>query len=344
MFNQFQILPLKDYEEAIDLVQFRTFVWKVKHKGFALPLVNDSGKLHPKFSELQIEHISLLQDPSSSVRRTFTQREKIYNNALNYYFKEILCLNGDESCDGLKVSTINRAILTKERLEAICDIINQYGFQNHLGFFIHLICRMNSMYYNRIGQYDSPEEKRSRKNFPKEIETLINLISWGKEIDLNPMAKSKEIKQFKFYVKNEGWHTINDFSIIMSTVSALQKYWGFNEKKNWKKNLAALIKSKEETRTIDYYNHNLAVCLYYFLTDLNFFDPSSAKYKNNACLFIAHLFSLSEIPTYKNDKSPHLINVDNDLLVSYFKTSIKRHSDYFVRSGKKPSYNSIKII
>jgi len=344
MINQFQILPLKDYEEAIDLVQFRTFVWKVKHKGFALPLVNDSGKLHPKITESQIEHISLLQDPKSLFRGTFSQREKIYNNALNYYFKEILCLNGDESCDGLKISTINRAILTKERLEAICDITNQYGFQNHLGLFVHLICRMNSMYYNRIGHYDSPEEKKRRQNFPKEVETLINLISWAKEIDFNPMSKSNEIKEIKFYVQNKGWCIINDFSIIMYTMSALQKYWGFNEKKNWKKNLTALIKSKEETKTIEYFKQNLAVCMYNFLTDLNFFDRTSKKYKNDACFFIAHIFSFAEIPTYKKDKSPHLINVDNDLLVSYFKTSIGRHSDYFVRSGKKPSFNSIKII
>jgi hypothetical protein len=344
MINQFQILPLKDYEEAIDLVQFRTFVWKVKHKGLVLPLVNDSGILHPNFSESQIEHISLLQDPSSSVRRTFAQRETIYNNALNYYFKEILCLDGNESYDELKISTINRAILTKEKLEAICNIIDQYEFENHLGLFIHLICRMNSMYYNRIGHYDSPEEKKRRKNFPKEVETLINLISWGKEIDLNPKANSNEIKEIKFYVQNEGWHIIKDFSLIMYTMSALQKYWGFNEKKNWKKNIAALIKSKEETNTIEYFKQNLAVCLYYFLTDLNFFDRTSKKYKNDACFFIAHLFSLAEIPTYKKDKSPHIINVDNSELVSYFKTSINRHSDYFVRSGKQPSLNSVKIV
>jgi hypothetical protein len=344
MINQFQRLKIEDYEEAIDKVQFQTFVWKEKFKKNDLPLVNDSGKLHPNFIESQIEHVSLLEDPTSSIRGAFSQREKIYNGALNYYFKEILTLNGNETFEGLKISSINRAILTKDKLDNAITTIQKFGFEQHLGFFIHLICRMKSMYTERVGHYDSPEEKKRRRDFPEQVDTLINIIGWAKEIELNPETKFKDVEAIKFFVKHEGWQTINDFSLIMNMMSALQNYWGFNQKKNWKKNLKALIKSKEETRTIDYYNHNLAVCLYYFLTDLNFFDPSSAKYKNNACLFIAHLFSLSEIPTYKNDKSPHLINVDNDLLVSYFKTSIKRHSDYFVRSGKKPSYNSIKII
>jgi hypothetical protein len=338
MDNQYKIIPISEFPNVHDRERFSTHIWQYQH-GKVLryhEVYDEFSQQHLKYTLSDLEYINILPVPGDHLSTNYLEQQQKYNEALDYFFKEVLTAHRDEDIRGLAINTFSSAILPKTKLAEIEKVISDYGFDKHLGFFIHLICRIQNVYHKEIEFYAQPEQVKRRKKLPDEVEKLINVIKGHKEIGLTKNSLKGRTNKIKF-IGPSGTVTIDDYGLILGIIDATRDYWSHGERKNWEKSLRQVAFDEEQMVKIDHFNERLSVVLFQFLTQTGFFSLGKASFSNKAGLFVWQILNLADIKTYKKDGRAHDLFIDETDIKSLIKTYIRRH-----KVEKKPLFYDLQ--
>ncbi len=335
MFTQYKELPLKEFEQINPRARFKTYIWQYEHNGHFTAVYDKNVQEYLQYKIEDLIYINLLPSPSKPPYDEYISKINMYDNALNYFFKEVLTSGRDEEINSLATDTFNHAILPKSKLQDIESVIKSYGFEKHLGFFIHLVCRIQNVYQREIAFNTKREQIQRRKKLPEQVNTLIEIIKNHKKFSKS--AFNKHITQIKF-VDSYGPKVIDDYGLILGILDAAQEYWSSGNQKNWEKNLRQVAFDEEEMTKIDYFTERLSVVLYQFITQSELIPLGANKLSNSAVLFVWKILNLADINTYDRDSRPHELDINKKDIVSLIKGYVRRH-----KVVKKPLYYDLNI-
>lgn len=338
MDNQYKIIPISEFPTVHDRERFSTHIWQYQH-GKVLryhEVYDEFNQQHLKYGLSDLEYINILPVPEDHLSTNYIYQQQQYDGALNRFFTEVLCSNRDEEIRGLTTNTFSSAILPKTKLAEIEKVISDYGFDKHLGFFIHLICRIQHVYHQEIEFYAQPEQVKRRRKLPAEVEKLINVIKGHKEIGLTKNSLKGRTNKINF-IGPSGTVTIDDYGLILGIIDATRDYWSHGDRKNWEKSLRQVAFDEEQMVKIDHFNERLSVVLFQFLTQTGFFSLGKASFSNKAGLFVWQILNLADIKTYKKDGRAHDLFIDETDIKSLIKTYIRRH-----KVEKKPLFYDLQ--
>lgn len=342
MDNQYKILSINDFPNAHNVSKRATYIWKDQYKNVSRynDVYNQYDESYSKYNLSDLIYLNILPSPDEHPYDEYIDKMHKYDGSLHFFFKEVLTAHRDEELRGLSTNTFSSVILPKTRLLEIENVISSYGFQEHLGFFIHLICRIQHVYLREIEHYAQPDEVKRRKKLPSQIDDLIKVIKGHKEIGLTKKSISKRTEKIKFVIGAEFNSTetiiIEDYGLILGIIDATRDYWCYGNNKNWESCLKQVAFDEEQMTKIDYFTERLSVVLFQFITQTGFFKLGKAKYSNKAGLFVWQILNLAGIKTYKKEGREHQIYVDDSEIKSLIKTYIRRH-----KVAKKPLYYDI---
>lgn len=338
MDNQYSVVPISVFSSVSDRSRFSTYIWQV-NKDIILGyhrVYDEFNQQYLTYELSDLEYIKLLPSPENPPFNDYIDKMQKYDGALHYFFKEVLNANRDEELRGLSTNTFSSAILPKTKLKEIEDVISGYGFQKHLGFFIHLICRIQNVYLREIEFYSKPDEVKRRKKLPSQVNNLIKVVKGHKELSLTKKSEAKRTKLIKFVIGTETI-TIDDYGLILGIIDATRDHWSYGDKKHWERNLRQVAFDEEQMAKIDHFTEQLSVVLFQFVTQTGLFDLGTAKFSNKAGLFVWQIINLAGIVTYDKDGEPHDIYIhEKTVLSSLIKGYLRRH-----KVEKKPLYYDI---
>ena len=337
MVNQYSVIPIEEFSTASDRVNFTTHIWRYKHKKFThlLKVFDELNQKHLDFSLSDLLFIHIFPASNDETLNAY-KTQQLYDNYLNEYFKEVLASGQDENIKDLSINTFSYAILPKKKLLEIEDLIKSYGFEKHLCFFIHLICRIQSIYHKDIANYAKPINIKSRKKLPKELDDLVNVIKGQNVIDLSDRPLSKFTKQIKF-IGDYGTRTIKDNGLISGIINGTRNYWSYGNKKNWEKNMRQIAFDEEQSVKVDYFNQRLAYVLYQFVTKTKLFSLGKDTLSIRPALFVWQIMYVSGIKTIGRDGKAHDIKINRNEIKSLIFGYVRRH-----KVEKKPIVYNIK--
>ena len=338
MDNQYSVVPISEFSSVNDRSRFTTYIWQV-NKDIILGyhrVYDEFNQQYLKYQLSDLEYIKLLPSSENPPYNEYIDKMHKYDGSLHFFFKEVLTAHRDEELRGLSTNTFSSAILPKTKLKEIEDVISSYGFQKHLGFFIHLICRIQHVYLREIEHYAKPDEVKRRKKLPSQVNDLIKVVKGHKELSLTKKSDAKRTKQIKFVIGTETI-TIDDYGLILGIIDATRDHWCYGDKKHWERNLRQVAFDEEQMAKIDHFTEQLSVVLFQFVTQTGLFNLGAAKFSNKAGLFVWQIINLAGIVTYDKDGEPHDINIhDKTVLSSLIKGYLRRH-----KVEKKPLYYDI---
>jgi hypothetical protein len=338
MDNQYKIIPISEFPTVHDRERFATYIWQYKHDdvlGFH-EVYDEFNQQHLSYKLSDLEYINLLPSPADPPYDDYIDQQHKYDSALHYFFKEVLTSHRDEEINGLTTNTFSSAILPKSKLAEIEKVISDYGFDKHLGFFIHLICRIQHVYHREIEFYAKPAEVKRRKKLPSQVDDLIKVIKGHKDVGLTKKSWLGRTNQIKFVTGTETI-TIDDYGLILGIIDATKNYWSYGDQKKWEKNLKQVAFDEEQMAKIDHFTERLSVVLFQFLTQTGLFDLGTAKFSNKAGLFVWKIINLAGIETFDKDGEPHDITIhDKTVFSSLIKGYLRRH-----KVEKKPLFYDI---
>ena len=342
MDNQYKILSINNFPNAHNVSKRATYIWKDQYKNVSRynEVYNQYDDQHSKYNLSELVYLNILPAPENPPFDEYIDKIQKYDGSLHCFFKEVLTADIDEELSGLSTNTFSSAILPKSKLSEIERVIESYGFQNHLGFFIHLICRIQNVYLNEIEFYAQPDEVKRRKKLPSQVDDLIKVIKGHKEIGLTKKSISRRTEKIKFVIGSEFNSTetiiIEDYGLILGIIDATRDYWCYGNTKDWEESLKQVAFDEEQMTKIDYFTERLSVVLFQFVTQTGFFQLEKVKYSSKAGLFVWNILNLAGIKTYKKEGREHEIYIDDSEIKSLIKTYIHRH-----KVAKKPFFYDI---
>ena len=338
MDNQYKIIPISEFPTVHDRERYSTYIWqdKVDNSIRYQRVYDEFNQQYLKYTLSDLEYINLLPAPEDHHSADYIGQQQNYDGALNFFFPEVLTSHRDEEIRGLTTNTFSSAILPKTKLAEIENVISSYGFEKHLGFFIHLICRIQNVYLKEIEFYAQPDQVKRRRKLPAEVEKLINVIKGHKEIGLTKKSLKGRSNKINF-IGPSGTVTIDDYGLILGIIDATRDYWSHGDRKNWEKSLRQVAFDEEQMVKIDHFNERLSVVLFQFLTQTGFFSLGKASFSNKAGLFVWQILNLANIKTYKKDGRAHDLFIDETDIKSLIKTYIRRH-----KVEKKPLFYDLQ--
>ena len=142
MDNQYKIIQISEFPTVHDRERFSTHIWQYQHdeKLRYHEVYDEFNQQYLKYTLADLEYINLLPSPDNPPYDDYIHQQQKYDGVLNRFFPEVLTSHRDEEIRGLTTNTFSSAILPKTKLAEIEKVISSYGFEKHLGFFIHLIC------------------------------------------------------------------------------------------------------------------------------------------------------------------------------------------------------------
>ena len=338
MDNQYKIIPISEFPTVHDRERYSTYIWqdKVDNSIRYQRVYDEFNQQYLKYTLSDLEYINLLPAPEDHHSADYIGQQQNYDGALNFFFPEVLTSHRDEEIRGLTTNTFSSAILPKTKLAEIENVISSYGFEKHLGFFIHLICRIQNVYLKEIEFYAQPDQVKRMRKLPAEVEKLINVIKGHKEIGLTKKSLKGRSNKINF-IGPSGTVTIDDYGLILGIIDATRDYWSHGDRKNWEKSLRQVAFDEEQMVKIDHFNERLSVVLFQFLTQTGFFSLGKASFSNKAGLFVWQILNLANIKTYKKDGRAHDLFIDETDIKSLIKTYIRRH-----KVEKKPLFYDLQ--
>lgn len=339
MDNQYKIIPINEFSSVHDQVRYSTYIWqdKVDNSLRYHEVYDEFNQQHLNYALSDLEYINLLPSPDNPPYDDYIHQQQNYDGALDFFFSEVLTSHRDEEIRGLTTNTFSSAILPKTKLAEIENVISSYGFEKHLGFFIHLICRIQKVYHQEIEFYAQPEQVKRRRKLPEQVDKLVKVIKGHKELGFTKKSLNGRTNQIKF-IGPSGTETINDFGLILGIIDATRDYWCNGESKNWEKSIRQVAFDEEQMVKIDHFTERLSVVLFQFITQTGLFDLGTAKFSNKAGLFVWKIINLAGIVTYDKDGEPHDINIhDKTVFSSLIKGYLRRH-----QVEKKPLFYDLQ--
>lgn len=323
MIEQYKELTLEEIKSASHYVRSHTHVWKGKVKskgGFYFTDIYDQYELKLNlYDPKEILRISLLPCPETlEFRDEYFERVFQYDQVLNTFFLEVLTANRDEEVSGLSISTFDQVIIHKDKLKLIEATIREYGFEKNIGFFIHLISRMQYVYLKDIEFHQSKEETQRRAAFPNEVSNLKNAIK------KNDVFSPDRIKTIKFTYQKSDTITIKDYGLIIGISDSIKNYWGYGSKENWEKHLDNMVHDSESRNQLDYFQRRIATAMHAFLISTKLFNQKGIIVSDKEAYFIARLIHLADIPTQNKQGKEHEIVSDKPNIISLIKSWVQR--------------------
>jgi hypothetical protein len=339
MDNQYKIIPISEFPTVHDRARYSTYIWqdKVDNSIRYQRVYDEFNQQYLKFTLSDLEYINLLPSPDNPPYDDYIHQQQKYDGVLNRFFPEVLTSHRDEELRGLTTNTFSSAILPKTKLAEIEKVISDYGFDKHLGFFIHLICRIQHVYHREIEFYAQPDEVKRRKKLPEQVDKLVKVIKGHKELGLSKNSLKGRTTQIKF-INGTGTITINDYGLILGIIDATREYWSYGDTKHWEKNLRHVAFNEEQMAKIDHFNKQLACVLYEFVTEARLIPLVGNKLSNPAALFVWQIMNLADIKTFDKNGIAHDININNKTdLSSLIKGYVRRH-----QVEKKPLFYDLQ--
>lgn len=339
MDDQYKIIPISEFPTVHDRERFSTHIWQYQH-GKVLryhEVYDEFNQQHLKYTLSDLEYINLLPSPDNPPYDDYIHQQQKYDGVLNRFFPEVLTSHRDEELRGLTTNTFSSAIMPKTKLAEIEKVISDYGFDKHLGFLIHLICRIQHVYHREIEFYAQPDEVKRRKKLPEQVDKLVKVIKGHNELGLSKNSLKGRTSQIKF-INGTETITIDDYGLILGIIDATRDYWSYGDKKHWEKSLRQVAFDEEQMAKIDHFNKQLACVLYEFVTEAGLIPLVGDKLSNPAALFVWQIMNLADIKTFDKNGIAHDININKKTdLSSLIKGYVRRH-----QVEKKPLFYDLQ--
>lgn len=339
MNNQYKIIPISEFPTVHDRERFSTHIWQYQHDAQLRyhEVYDEFNQQYLKYTLSDLEYINLLPSPDNPPYDDYIHQQQKYDGVLNRFFPEVLTSHRDEELRGLTTNTFSSAILPKTKLAEIEKVISDYGFDKHLGFLIHLICRIQHVYHREIEFYAQPDEVKRRKKLPEQVDKLVKVIKGHNELGLSKNSLKGRTSQIKF-INGTETITIDDYGLILGIIDATRVYWSYGDKKHWEKSLRQVAFDEEQMAKIDHFNKQLACVLYEFVTEAGLIPLVGDKLSNPAALFVWQIMNLAGIKTFDKNGIAHDININKKTdLSSLIKGYVRRH-----KVEKKPLYYDLQ--
>jgi hypothetical protein len=339
MDNQYKIIPISEFPNVHDRERYSTYIWhdEVDNALRYQRVYDEFNQQYLKYTLSDLEYINLLPSPDNPPYDDYIEQQQQYDGVLNHFFKEVLSSHRDEELRGLTTNTFSSAILPKTKLAEIEKVISDNGFDKHLGFFIHLICRIQNVYHREIEFYAQPDEVKRRKKLPEQVDKLVKVIKGHKELGLSKKSLKGRTTQIKF-INGTETVTIDDYGLILGIIDATRDYWSYGDKKHWEKHLRQVAFDEEQMAKIDHFNKQLACVLYEFVTEARLIPLVGDKLSNPAALFVWQIMNLADIKTFDKNGIAHDININKKTdLSSLIKGYVRRH-----KVEKKPLFYDLQ--
>ncbi len=195
-----------------------------------------------------------------------------WKNNYDYYLNKIFSPIFQERIkhiDYLKIDKY-RLILPEEKFNQINQFIEQYALQFHKDFVFYLIAKIEEIYVHDVEFYERPEQQKQIKNFPKEIEKLVNVLKWSESDYSNDSLPKPELKDVTFHYDREPLSVkITDHLLLMSITKGTIENFSNGRQKNWEKQLRSFPSVISENQLPNAFRHRICKALHNFFREVS---------------------------------------------------------------------------
>lgn len=261
----------------------------------------------PKF-ELVSHH---LFDPGQSrTPDSSWAARQVYESWLNRYFRPVLAVRQLDQAFPLKIDYFT-LVVPKDKLEKMRGFIREIGLFAHEDFVLYLIARIEDIYVRDIAYYDLPEVKTSIKQFPKEIDNLIKVLSyaepsWSKE---RPKA-APELQSISFRYKTTKAITVTDHMLTKIILDGTKENLSEGRVKGWKKRLESFPAVNHDNQLPNEFRGRICKALHNFFKGTETFQFGDKETTDDEMYAIAGILDFALVSFYNKRHEPYCFDTD----------------------------------